>query len=64
MARATEYLVVRKVATNELSVCRVVVGYKPPNGSDFTAGGPFKSKAAAMKAVAETSEELRKQLYP
>ncbi len=58
------YLVVRFVATDELRISPVVPGYVPPADPEYTWGGPFRSKQAANKAIAEKSSTLRRQLYP
>jgi hypothetical protein len=64
MQRHSDYLVVREVATNELRICRVVAGYRPPADPAYTWGGPFPSQHAARKAVEAKSDALAKQLYP
>lgn len=59
------YFVIRCVANDELRISPAVPGYKPSSfDGQFTCGGPFKSRQAAKKAVAEKSSTLRKQLYP
>lgn len=61
--RATEYIVIRQVTTDQLRICRVVSGYRPKPDLEYTWGGPFRSKAAATKAIEARSEALRRQLY-
>ena len=62
--RATEFIIIREVATDDLRLTRIVVGYKPPPDPAYTWGGPFKSRQAASKALHRKNETLRKQLYP
>lgn len=63
MKRTTEYIVVRNIATDELRICRIMIGYKPPNDNTYTYSGHFKSINAARAAIESGSEELRRELY-
>ena len=59
-----EYIVIRDLATDELRVTRVMLGYRPPCDPAYTWGGPFGTRQRASKAIAEKSGTLRRQLYP
>ena len=59
-----EYLVVRHIASDELRVSPIAAGCRPGPDPAYTYGGPFKSLAAAQRALDARSQELRKQLYP
>jgi len=57
------YFVVREVKTEQLRISPAVAGYRPPpSDSEYTWGGPFRSKRAAELAVEQKSETLRRQL--
>lgn len=60
----TEYLILRKVRTDELYPIFVPVGWRPGPRRGWTWGGPFKTLAAAFKAIGRVDPELHAQLYP
>jgi hypothetical protein len=59
-----EFLVIRRICDDSLSVVFVPVGYKPGPSAGYTWGGPFPSCRAAFQAVGRADEKLREQLYP
>lgn len=61
---AYEYIVIRKMADDEVRVCPVAAGFKPTPEAGYTWGGPYKSQVAALNAIASGDERLRRQLYP
>ncbi len=64
MGSATEFIVVRKIDSEELSVARIVRGWRPQPEPGFTWGGPYGSWAKAQAAINRKDETLRRQLYP
>ena len=58
------YLVVREVRSDQLRICGVDAGAYPASDAAYTWGGPFQSRQAAKRALAEKSSTLRRQLYP
>lgn len=62
--KPNEWLVIMKRDTQELRINQVANGYRPPTDDpEYTWGGPYKSKVAAMRAVESKDEALQKQLY-
>jgi hypothetical protein len=59
-----QYIVIRMVATDELRIAPVAHGYIPPADPEYTWAGPYKSQAAANKAIQNEDAALMKQLYP
>jgi hypothetical protein len=57
------YVIIRDVATDEIRISPVVAGYRPPADSAYRCHGPFKSKAAAERAIREKSSAVREVLY-
>lgn len=60
---SSEYIIVREEATEEIRVCKIAPGYKPPPQKGYTWAGPFKSKKAAELAIREKSLAVYEALY-
>ena len=61
--RTTQWVVIREVATDELRLAQVRVGYVCPAEDGYRWAGPFPSRKAANQALAANGVAVREQLY-
>ena len=59
-----EYILVLRVANQEIRVVAIPKGVKPRTTRTFTRAGPFASEADASAALRRKDESVRRQLYP
>jgi hypothetical protein len=61
--KRSRYLVIRQVATDELLLVLVKIGQRIEPEDGYRFAGPFKSKAAANRALDDMDTTLEEALY-
>ena len=57
------WMVIREVATDELRLASLPAGQRPAADPAYRCAGPYRSKAAANRAVSQKSSALHAMLY-